>query len=260
MRGLSVIAWSSEAALKETMGHILNAFQLEGQVFEEQLDVYQVFTWCVGSPEYAFKAIVTNGQILSLSFSELKRIERLARIQWADQPLEPMVVVDPQAPPTRSRRTDDRLLQNAEELIAYLGVGDVARIPDMDALDLCVKPMNPRVEYEMIPPFQVLHAMFFGPVPRSIPNAPAPKRSLPDEWKARLCAVEPTDNSEEACLACFENKRTIKIFPCEHLFYCDDCFERMMTSDTCQKQCPECRGEVESIKSVGKTKRIKTSE
>jgi hypothetical protein len=220
--------------------------------------------------------IYDDDDVNDVPFGDIDKITSMCREIFKPKRVKPAMVVDPDTSQERSYELHTRLLHSAQELLAYLNADrdNLATVDDMEALTNCIRPVErvariPARTIRVHHPSDIIHAVmqlvgeadgavrFHEPVPRSIPDAPRAKRELPEGYEERLREPEKATQDEETCITCCDNRKSIKLFPCEHMSLCDTCFESMMVSDTCQKTCPECRGDIESFKSCGKLKRVK---
>lgn len=290
---IPIIVFRSQEEVIETFNHILNAYQVTPEdsvpTLEEcmppQMDRLSpladlpVSEWAIEeASRCSFRVIVYDDEDTNdIPNDDITALDNLCQLAIRTAEVKRVMVVDKEASPTRSHTYDARLLKSAAELLAYLGVDQsgLAEVTDMDVLTACLQPAprQPAVRIvrinhpnEIIPSI-LAHFIggggeaFADNHPRTIPAAPRAKRTLPEGYQERLREPEkllPADDVDTVgCITCYENKRSIKLFPCEHMSLCDTCFETLMVSESCQKTCPECRGDIESFKSCGKTKRLK---
>lgn len=74
--------------------------------------------------------------------------------------------------------------------------------------------------------------------------------SLSDDWEALLKADEDLHQPTEKrylCGACCTYEKTVITLPCRHMYYCDQCFRRHMSSNTLHKTCTQCRAPITGI-------------
>lgn len=284
---MPVCVFKTLDAVYDVLGKICNAFEAADEPVTTLADLdqhahplvagFRIFTWHVQDESTMFKVVVHSGDAPNIVYDDLKLVYHVVRRVWN---VRPPMCVDRSVSEHRSEQLDMACVQTAADLLEYIGASQVAVVEDIQALEAAVRP-----PLRIAPPPPArrragggggivirgaggIHQMiaqivqlasgedFFAPVPLGIPDAPKPKRTLPEEWSKRLREVEAPANDDDTCITCCTNRKTIKIFPCEHLGLCDECMETMMTSDTCQKTCPECRGDIESFKSLGKKKRV----
>lgn len=283
---IPIVIFRSLEEVQTTLGHIAGAYQVSqttlGAYMPPSAEINVALAECCmarwaidDENQCAFQVIIYDDEDTNdVPFCDIHEIQRMCREIFKPQRIKPVMVVDSDASESRSASQDARLLHTGAELLAYLGVEE-AHVPDMGALTECLEPVPRREQTRVVRinhPYDLVQSIinavggghaFHDPVPLSIPEAPRPKRQLPEGYEERLREPEkltPSDDIDQtACIMCYENRKSVKLFPCEHMSTCDTCFESLMVSDTCQKTCPECRGDIESFKSVGKLKRIKGS-
>lgn len=282
---IPIVIFRSQTEMVETLSFITNAEQcadypktLNEMLRNDEQDIdadygeLELFKWKIETREF-YALIFDDDDVDTLTTDDIQALKQLCRQIFAHSPapVKSVMIVDVDACPQRSENVERHLLQNADDLLAYLNVSDgIARVSDMNELTRSIAPREPRDD----PPvrirmqtgrdpsafFNTLLQQVLRPVPRRIPAAPTAKRQLPDGYEERLREPQPIpeDNADDAaCITCFEHCKSVKLFPCEHMDMCDVCFERLMVSDTCVKVCPQCRGDIESFKSYGKIKRPK---
>jgi hypothetical protein len=284
-----VIIFRSDEEVTGTLRHITNAFRVTpdddepvtlGSYLSDRdshLASMKISHWAIEDEDKCsfYTIVYDDDDVNDIPFGDILDITRTCRDMFKPKQVKPVMVVDPDTTEWRSHDLHRRLLVSAEELLAYLGAdtNNLAIVDDMEALTNYIRPVErvvplPVRMIRVHHPTDIIHAVmhlvgeenharFHEPVPRTIPDAPRAKRELPEGYEERLREPEKATRDEEACITCCDNRKSIKLFPCEHMSLCDTCFESMMVSETCQKTCPECRGDIESFKSCGKVKRAK---
>ena len=97
--------------------------------------------------------------------------------------------------------------------------------------------------------------MFSGGMPpQRAPEAPvetnAPAASLSDAWEEKLRPLSELvqgTGERDTCQSCCTFEKTILMEPCWHMYYCDECFRKMMNSTTLRKECPVCKQKFTTI-------------
>lgn len=73
---------------------------------------------------------------------------------------------------------------------------------------------------------------------------------LNDAWEKKLKPLDELVEGPDICQGCYKFEKTILMEPCCHMYYCDECFRKMMTSTTLIKECPMCKQKFDTIKRV----------
>jgi hypothetical protein len=152
---------------------------------------------------------------------------------------------------------------NVESVLNYLDLNphDIPSVQNLK--DACfrriVVSQNPMRFFEpgAFEQLQEFALMLFDPnnladLPVAVPPPPPPppntnassSLALDSGWAEKLLPIERLEVANEqnvTCIACCHYKKTILLVPCGHVSYCDECFRKMMTSNTLKKQCPECK-------------------
>jgi hypothetical protein len=85
-----------------------------------------------------------------------------------------------------------------------------------------------------------------GPPPPPAKDAPREVPKLGEEWKKLIGKAEKIEGYPE-CITCCEFSATLVFVPCGHVKYCANCLEKILSDKDLKKECPECRGDFDSV-------------